>query len=786
MKRCSEYKKAIYSLDPWQVRETEFDIETNYRDETIFAVGNGYIGMRGNLEEGYTGPENTTFNATYINGFYEEYDIRYPEDGYGFARKGQAMVNVADGKIIKPVIDGEELDLLKGRIHFYERILDMKKGIVERKVTWESPKGRIVEIHIKKLTSFTRPHLAVISFRIKPVNFDGRLEFISRVNGKIFNNVEYGKDFRVGSGIRGRVLKTVERAVDDTVGFIKQKTERSGLSLVCAVDHDITPKKGCFISTAEQEDMIEIKIAVNARRGTCYTLFKYISYFTSRDYQEYDLENLAIKEVTGAKVDGMSIIEEEQEKFLDGFWEDADIIVEGDPVSQQGIRFCMFSLLQSTGRDGKTSIAAKGLTGAGYEGHYFWDSEIYVLPFFVYTRHEIARNLLLYCYRLLDAARGRARELGHRGALFPWRTIDGPECSAYFPAGTAQYHIDADIAFAIKVYEEATEDMEFLYKYGAEILFETARFWADLGAYIPSKGNRFCINCVTGPDEYTALVDNNAYTNYMAKVNMEYAVEVAGMMKRERPGDYEQLVEKIGLKQEEIRAWQKAAEDMYLPYSDELKIIPQDDSFLHRKRIDIDQIPEDQFPLLLHWHYLNIYRHQICKQPDVLLLMMLLRKRFTVEEIKRNYDYYEPITTHDSSLSPSVFSILACDIGYERDAYDYFIQTVRMDLDDYNGNVKHGIHAANMGGAWNAVIYGFAGMKPDSESLNFCPHLPEKWHGLSFKVRYKNRKILVELKRDSAKFTLLEGDSIKLHYFNEEILLMQGLTVTKEVKNVKV
>jgi alpha,alpha-trehalose phosphorylase len=267
---------------------------------------------------------------------------------------------------------------------------------------------------------------------------------------------------------------------------------------------------------------------------------------------------------------------------------------------------------------------------------------------------------------------------------------------------------------------------------------------------------------------------------------MEYAVEVAEMMKRERPGDYEQLVEKIGLKQEEIRAWQKAAEDMYLPYSDELKIIPQDDSFLHRKRIDIDQIPEDQFPLLLHWHYLNIYRHQICKQPDVLLLMMLLRKRFTVEEIKRNYDYYEPITTHDSSLSPSVFSILACDIGYEKDAYDYFIQTVRMDLDDYNGNVKHGIHAANMGGTWNAVIYGFAGMKPDSEGLNFCPHLPEKWHGLSFKVRHKNRKILVELKRDSAKFTLLEGDSIKLHYFNEEILLMQGLTVTKEVKNVKV
>lgn len=770
----------IYPIEEWQIRETEFDVETNYRDETIFTTGNGYIGMRGTLEEGYSGPPETTFNATYLNGFYEEYDIEYPEDGYGFARKGQAMLNVADAKAIKLTIDGEEFDLLKGKVHFYERLLDLKKGILRRKVVWESPAGKKVEAEIKRIVSFPRPHVAALAVTIKPLNFEGELNFTSRIDGQVSNLTE-SKDMRVGAGLKGRGLITVDKEIEGTAVWIKQKTLRSGLSLVCALEHSLTPSSEVKVSGCTGKDVVEIKFEFKASKGVPYTLFKYISYFTSRDYEEKDLVNLALKEVRKAKEDSFRVLEEEQEKFLASFWEDADIKIEGDPAAQQGIRFCLFSLLQSTGRDGKTNIPAKGLTGEGYGGHYFWDSDIYIFPLFLFTRPEIAKALLLHRYSLLDAARSRARELRHKGALYPWRTIDGPECSAYFPAGTAQYHINADIIYALKRYVEVTGDVDFLWSYGAEMVFETARFWVDLGSYIPARGNKFCFNCVTGPDEYKALVDNNAYTNYMAKMNLEYAVAVAEKMKRERPADYARVAGKINLKEGEIEEWDRAAAHVYLPYSRKLKIIPQDDSFLYKKRMPADQIPREQFPLLLHWHYLNIYRYQICKQPDVLLLLFLLREKFTLEDVKRNYDYYEPITTHDSSLSPPIFSILAWEIGYEEKAYNYFLHAARMDLDDYHGNTKDGIHAASMGGAWSAAVYGFGGMRLYSDGLHFYPIIPNQWKRLAFAIKYRGRKIKITIERNVAHYTLVEGEALKIRHFDEEVLLNPGAIVSKEI-----
>lgn len=778
----SNGRKIIYPFDEWQIKETEFNIGTNYRNETIFTTANGYMGMRGNLEEGYSGPENTTFNAVYINGFYEEYDIDYPEGGYGLAQKGQAIVKVVDARMVKLMIDDEPLDLLKGKIRSYERILHMKKGTVERNFTWESPGGRIVDVSIKRMVSLTRPHLAFIFFSVVPVNFDGQLKFISLINGDIQNSrydkKDVEKDVRVGAGIEGKVFRTIKTVADNTMGFMVQETNRSGFKLACAVEHEISCSLDHSVLTEAKGDMVRVDITVKASKGKCYNLSKYISYYTSRDDVE-NIEESAINEVSRAKQDGIKVMEDEQKNFLEAFWDDADIVVEGDAAAEQGIRYSLFSLLQSAGRDKKTGIAAKGLTGEGYGGQYFWDTEIYMLPFFIYTRPETAKNLLLQRYRTLDAARARALELGHKGALFPWRTIDGPECSAYFPAGTAQYHINADIVYAIKQYVKATQDQEFLYNFGAEIIFETARFWQDLGSYILLKGNKFCINCVTGPDEYTALVDNNAYTNYMAKMNLEYAVEVAKKIKMERPQLYAALASKIGLKDEEICRWEKAARNMYLPFSEELGIIPQDDSFLYKKKIDIDLIPEDQFPLLLHWHYLNIYRHQLCKQPDVLLLMLLMREKFTPEEIKKNYDYYEPITTHDSSLSPAVFSILAKEIGYDSKAYKYFIQTARMDLDDYNGNTKDGIHAAGMGGTWLAAVFGFGGMKVGDGELCFSPKLPVHWDSMTFKVRYRGRKLLVKVQKSDISFTLMEGDPLKIRCLEEEMFLEKGAMVKK-------
>ncbi|MDP9750129.1 glycoside hydrolase family 65 protein [Thermoanaerobacter pentosaceus] len=770
---ANKTKKPIYPFEDWVIRETQFSIDTNYRNETIFALANGYIGMRGTFEEGYSGPKNTSFNGTYINGFYEIHDITYPEGGYGFAKIGQTMLNVADSKIIKLYVDGEEFDLLQGKILFYERVLDMKKGFVERKVKWESPTGKVLEVRIKRIVSLTRQHLAAISFTAEPVNFSGKIRFVSAIDGNI-SNISESEDIRVGSNLKGKVLKTIDKGVEGLKGWIVQKTQKSNFSYVCAIDNVLVGDSKYEVSNSLEEDGVKVIIDIEAEKGNSYTLNKFISYYTSKDFDENKLVALALEEIEKAKNDGFETIEKEQEEFLNSFWKDADVIIEGDKALQQGIRFNEFHLLQSVGRDGKTNIAAKGLTGEGYEGHYFWDSDIYIMPFFLYTKPEIAKALLMYRYNLLDAARSRAEELGYKGALYPWRTIDGPECSAYFPAGTAQYHINADIVYALKRYVEATNDLDFLYDYGCEILFETARFWEDLGAYIPLKGNKFCINCVTGPDEYTALVDNNAYTNYMAKMNLEYAYNIANKMKKEVPHKYQKVASKLNLRDEEIVAWKKAADNMYLPYSKELDIIPQDDSFLYKERITVDEIPQDQFPLLLHWHYLNIYRYQICKQPDVLLLMFLQREKFTKDELKKNYDYYEPITTHDSSLSPAIFSILANEIGYTDKAYKYFMMTARMDLDDYNDNVKDGIHAASMAGTWGAVVNGFGGMRVYTNELHFEPRLPKEWNLLSFNVRYKGRKINVKLTKESVVFTLLEGEPIEIYYFDKRLVLQKG------------
>lgn len=779
---ANKTKKPIYPFEDWVIRETQFSIDTNYRNETIFALANGYIGMRGTFEEGYSGPKNTSFNGTYINGFYEIHDIVYPEGGYGFAKIGQTMLNVADSKIIKLYVDGEEFDLLQGKILFYERVLDMKKGFVERKVKWESPTGKVLEVKIKRIVSLNRQHLAAISFTVEPVNFSGKIRFISAIDGNV-SNINDSEDVRVGSNLKGKVLKTIDKGVEDLKGWIVQKTQKSNFSYVCAIDNALVGDSKYEVSNSLEEDGVKVIVDLEAEKGTSYTLNKFISYYTSKDFDENKLVALALEEIEKAKNDGFETIEKEQEEFLNSFWEDADVIIEGDKALQQGIRFNEFHLLQSVGRDGKTNIAAKGLTGEGYEGHYFWDSDIYIMPFFLYTKPEIAKALVMYRYNLLDAARSRAKELGHKGALYPWRTIDGPECSAYFPAGTAQYHINADIVYALKRYMEATNDLDFLYDYGCEVLFETARFWENLGAYIPLKGNKFCINCVTGPDEYTALVDNNAYTNYMAKMNLEYAYDIANKMKKEVPEKYQKIASKLNLKDQEINAWKKAADNMYLPYSKELDIIPQDDSFLYKERITVDQIPQDQFPLLLHWHYLNIYRYQICKQPDVLLLMFLQREKFTKDELKKNYDYYEPITTHDSSLSPAIFSILANEIGYTDKAYKYFMMTARMDLDDYNDNVKDGIHAASMAGTWSAVVNGFGGMRVYTNELHFEPRLPKEWNLLSFNVRYKGRKINVKLTKESVVFALLEGEPIEIYCFDEKILLEKGENKVESRKN---
>ncbi|WPX09170.1 glycoside hydrolase family 65 protein [Anaerocellum danielii] len=768
-------KQSIFLPDEWSVIEEEFEPKNNFMLETIFTVANGYLGLRGNLDEDFP-DKSQSFKATYINGFYEEYDITYPEGGYGFAKRGEAMVNVADVKTFEITIEDEKFNLFSGKIDKYIRKLDMRSGTLVRKIIWESNSGKKIYIVFERLACFKRQHLGAINIKIKPLNFSGRIKIVSKIDGNSSNLLET-EDVRVGSGIEKFPFETIKAYCDELNGFLMQKTKKSRLSYGCMVDHVLSFDGFFCKSFADKEkNLVIFEIEFDAKKDMEYSLTKYFSYFTQRDVEENLIEERCAGEILEAKKIGVENLLKEQREFLESFWENADVVVKGDPEIQQAIRFSLFSLLQSTGRNGISNIAAKGLTGEGYGGHYFWDSEIYVMPFFIYTYPEIARMLLIHRYNLLDAARQRAKELHHRGALYPWRTIAGKECSAYFPAGTAQYHINADIVYAIKKYFEATDDFNFIKNYGAEIVFESARFYADLGHFSEEKDGKFCIFCVTGPDEYTALVDNNAYTNYMVQMNLEFAARLYNLLKETDKEAFERLCNKLKLSEQEIDLWQKIADNMYLPYNAKLKIIPQDDSFIYKKRLDLSKIPEDQFPLLLHWHYLDIYRYQVCKQPDVLLLIYLLREKFTYEDLKNNYEYYEPITTHDSSLSPAIFSILAVELNLLEKAYEYFRYTARMDLDDLNDNTKDGIHAACMGGAWQAIVFGFGGMRTNKDRLSFAPKLPEDIEYLSFKIKYMGNVLKVEITKSIASYTLLEGENIQLSHYSSNFELKRGQT----------
>lgn len=766
-----DIKQLNYHGDEWKIIEEEFDVESNYLDETVFALGNGYIGMRGNFEEGYYGPKGTSLEGIYLNGFYESEPIKYGEEAYGYAKYTQTMLNVTNSKIIKLYVEDEEFNLFNGKLLSYKRILDMKEGKLTRQVVWQSPKGKKVNIEITRIVSFANKHLAAINYEVTPLNFSGKITIISALDGEVKNQENNG-DPRVGSKMDGQALKLVNKEQEDSFGALIQRTTKTKFTLVCAMENDLHTQSNFIIKDDSPNQMVRTKYIIDGKKGEKNTLTKYITYFTSKDYPESELLERAKNTLLEAKKDGFNNILKKQREFLKEFWNEAIVEIKGDKALQQGIRFNQYHLLQSVGRDGRTNIAAKGLTGEGYEGHYFWDTEIYVLPFFLYTYPEISRKLLEYRYRTLDKARQRARELAHgKGALYPWRTIDGEECSAYFPAGTAQYHINADIIYAVKNYLEVTEDMDFLLKYGAEMIFETARLWADLGSYIPKKDSKFCIDCITGPDEYTAIVNNNFYTNHMAKMHLEYAYNTAKILKDRYTEAYDRIAQKIELNDKEIMEWKRAADNMYLPYDEELKIFPQDDNFLEKPVWDFTNTPKEKYPLLLHFHPLVIYRHQVCKQPDVVLALFLLGNKFSREEKKRNYDYYESITTHDSSLSPAVFSIMASEIGYYDKAYNYFMKTARIDLENYHNNSQHGIHTACMAGTWMCVVNGFAGMRVYDGKLMFAPYLPDNWEGYSFKIKFKGNQLKIEVKPQEVFYKLIDGSMIQFYHGEKRLTL---------------
>ncbi|HEU4566533.1 MAG TPA: glycosyl hydrolase family 65 protein, partial [Marmoricola sp.] len=449
------------------------------------------------------------------------------------------------------------------------------------------------------------------------------------------------------------------------------------------------------------------------------------------------------------------------------FWDAADVEIDAsDPAHpedsaeeqqalQQAIRFNLFTLAQATGRADGLGIAAKGVTGPGYEGHYFWDTEIYVVPFLTYTQPAVARNVLHFRSVMLPKARERAREMAQKGALFPWRTINGEEASAYYAAGTAQVHIDADVSYALVKYVHATGDLGFLMREGIDILVETARMWADLGFWRSNGERTFHIHGVTGPDEYTAVVNNNLFTNVMARYNLEEAVAALDRIKERFPVEHRRAVSRLGITDEEVEEWSRCAASMHIPYNETLGIHPQDDFFLDREVWDLPNTPMSVRPLLLHYHPLVIYRFQVLKQADVVLALFLQGDRFTLADKRKDFEYYDPITTGDSTLSAVVQSIIASEVGYHEAALCYFHDALYVDLGDLHGNTCDGMHIASAGGVWTVLAFGFGGMRDHGGRLSFDPRLPATWSSLRFRMLWRGSRLHVVLTQDQLSVTVV-------------------------------
>lgn len=760
--RLFTQKDPVYRAAEWQVTETQLDKSQIHHNETVFSLANGYMGLRGVLEEGVPKSVVSTRGA-YINGIYETSPIVYGESMAQQPQCYQTMITVFDWAIMELFIDNERFSMFTGYIKDYQRTLDFQHGILQRQVHWVSPKGKEVRIYIERMLSLTDPHRACIHYQIIPLNFTGNIKIKSAVNGDVKN-----KHF-----LKKKALKTL-RTESDVNEIIISQTKNTKFNIGCGMSHvvyDQLKLVDLAIEKEAQSESIHYSVSFNAEQGKLYTIDKYVVLATDREINISKLTDFIGTELEFCVSDGYIQMRTKQKQFLDNFWDNIDIKINGDPYLQQGMRFNAFHLIQSIGRDQKTSIAAKGLTGEFYEGHYFWDTEIYIVPVFLYSHPELVKNVLMYRYNILDQARDNAARMGDKGALYPWRTIDGHEASGNFLGSTVQCHINADITYAIDRYVIATEDYDFLIDYGAEIVFETARMWAGRGAFIEAKGGRYCINEVCGPDEYKPGVNNNCYTNYMAKYNLEVAVQTAQFCNNHYPQQYKQLVQKIELTEAEIAQWRKCAEKMYLPYDDKLQIHPQDDSFITKDPINISNISKKDFPLVKNWHPLVIWRYQVLKQADVVLLLLLLSDNFSIEEKKRNFDYYEPKTTHDSSLSLAVHGIIAAEIGYYDMAYNYFMRTIRLDLDDYLGNAWQGIHTANMGGSWMCMIHGFAGLRVINGCLYFRPILPVKWQDYSFKIRFKGRKLLVFVRPCEVEYQLEEGSEITIYHCKKSIIL---------------
>lgn len=752
-----------YAIEPWQLRWQGLAVDQLHRTESTFALSNGHIGMRGTLDEG----EPRGLPGTYLNGFYEEHQLPYGEAGYGYPEAGQTVVNVTDGKIIRLLVEDEPLDMRYGNAIEHERVLDFRSGTLRRRTLWESPTGRRVIVRSERLVSFTQRAVAAIRYEVEPLD---DLQLV--VQSDLLANeptVHRTNDPRVAAALESPLVNDFTMA-EKTRAVLCHHTKVSGLRMAAAMDHELDVADGLDIRTEirAEADLARFTAAVDVSAGSCLKLTKYLGYGWSGKRSTPALRAQVEAALAGACQTGWDGLLEEQRDFLDDFWQVADIEIDGDDELQQAIRFALFHILQAGARGETRAIPGKGLTGPGYDGHAFWDTEMFVLPVLTYTVPDAARDALRWRHSTLDKARDRAKVLGLKGAAFPWRSINGAECSAYWPAGTAAFHVSGDVAFATQQYLNATNDEGFDRDEATEILVETARLWMSLGHHDRHDG--FRIDGVTGPDEYSAIVDNNVYTNLIAQQNLRAAADAA-----------QRHPDKANATEDEIAAWRRAADAMAVPYDEMLEVHPQADNWTKHAEWDFENTPEDKYPLLLHFPYFDLYRRQVVKQADLVLAMHVRGDVFTAEEKARNFAYYEARTVRDSSLSAGTQAVLAAEVGHLDLAYDYLVEAAFTDLHDLHENVNNGLHMASLAGAWMALVAGFGGMRDHGGELTFAPRLPAALTRFSFRMAFQRTRIAIDVCATEATYRIVDGTELRTRHHGEPITITAGNPVTMPI-----
>jgi alpha,alpha-trehalose phosphorylase len=761
-----------FEPEPWRVRVAGLSDTSIAQVESLFALSNGHIGVRGNLDEG----DPAGLPGTYLNSFYEIRPLPYAEAGYGYPESGQTVLNVTNGKLIRLHVNDEPFDLRYGSVESHERSLDMRRGVLERETVWVSPAGTRVRVCSTRLVSLNRRSILAIRYRVEAVDTPLRIV----VQSELVANEDLPKqsdDPRVAAVIE-HPLRAVEHGGADLRAMLIHRTERSELRMAATMDHHLSCTDDHHVTeVAVQPDWARVTISADLDAAGSLDLTKFVAYGWSSQRSVPALRDQVSAALVSALDAGWDGVVEEQRAVFERFWEGADVEIDGPIAIQQAVRFGIFHAYQAAARAEQRAIPAKGLTGPGYDGHAFWDTEAFVLPLLSATAPEAARDALRWRLSTIDLARQRAETLRLAGAAFPWRTIRGQECSAYWPAGTAAMHLQADIAVAAARYVWWTADAQFERDCGLPLMVETARLWMSLG-YVGADG-KFHIDGVTGPDEYTALVDDNVYTNLMAGLNLRAAADAA-----------ERWPDAIDVEPEEIAAWRRAADRVAVPYNKRLKVHEQSVGFTEHAVWDFERSArEEGYPLLLHSTYFDIYSRQVIKQADLMLAMHWCGSNFTAEEKARAFAYYEPLTVRDSSLSACTQAVMAAEVGHLDLAADYLAEAALMDLHDIEHNAKDGLHIASLAGGWLALVAGFGGMRDSGEHLLFRPQLPPGWHRLRFSVRPRGQRLHVEITPGRVEYRV-EGDEpvTFLHCSGEredEITVAPGKIVRRKWRAVK-